>query len=47
MFVSGVHPVAVLNVEFCMTCGLLRLIEDAKNDHMKEEYSRAGLVTAS
>ena len=45
-FVSCVHPVAVLNAAFCMTCSLLMLVEDAKGDHMKEAYSRAGLITA-
>ena len=30
MFVSCVHPVAVLNAGFCMTCTLLMLVEDAK-----------------
>ena len=44
MFVSCVHPVAVLNAEFCMTCSLLMLVEHAKDDHMEEEYSRAGLM---
>ena len=29
MFVSCVHPVAVLNAAFCMTCNLLMLVEDA------------------
>ena len=33
IFVSGVHPVAVLNAEFCMTCNLLMLVEDAIGDH--------------
>ena len=28
MFVSCVHPVAVLNAEFCMTCSFLILVED-------------------
>ena len=46
MFVSCVNPVAVLNAAFCMTCRLLILVEDAKGDHMKEAYSRAGLITA-
>ena len=46
MFVSCVHPVAVLNAECCMTCSLLMLIEDARDDHMEEAYSRAGLMTA-
>ena len=38
LFVSCVHPVAVLN--------LLMLFEDARGDHMEEAYSRAGLITA-
>ena len=45
MFVSCVHPVAVLNA-FCMTCRLLMLVEDARGDHMEEAYSSAGLMTA-
>ena len=46
MFVSCVHPVAVLNAASCMTCSLLMLVEDARGDHIEEEYSRAGLTTA-
>ena len=46
MFVSCVHPVAVFNAAFCMTCSLLILVEDARGDHMEEAYSRAGLMTA-
>ena len=46
MFVSWVHPVAVLNAAFCMTCSLLMLVEDARCDHTKKAYSRAGLITA-
>ena len=46
MFVSCVHPVAVLNATFCMTCILLMLVDDARGDHMEEEYSRSGLITA-
>ena len=46
MFVSCVHPVAVLNAAFCMTCSLLMLVEDARGDHMEEAYSRASLITA-
>ena len=46
MFVSCVHPVAVLNAAFCMTCSLLMLVEDARDDHMEEAYSRAVLITA-
>ena len=32
--------------QFCMTCSLLMLVEDARGDHMEEAYSRAGLMTA-
>ena len=46
MFVSCVHPVAVFNAAFCMTCSLLMLVEDARGDHMEEAYSRTGLMTA-
>ena len=46
MFVSYVHPVAVLNAAFCMTFRLLMLVEDARSDHMEEAYSIAGLMTA-
>ena len=46
MFVSCVHPVAVLNAAFCMTCSLLMLVEDAIGDHTEEAYSRSGLITA-
>ena len=46
MFVSCVHPVAVLNASFCMTCSLIMLVEDARDDYMEEEYYRAGLITA-
>ena len=46
MFVSCVHPVAVLNAAFYMTCNLLMLVEDVIDDHTEEAYSRAGLRTA-
>ena len=46
MFVSSVHPVAVLNSALCTTYSLLMLVEDARSDHMEEAYSRAGLITA-
>ena len=46
MFVSCVHPVAVFNAVFCMTCSMLMLVEVAGGDHMGEAYSRAGLITA-
>ena len=31
-----VHPVAVLNAAFCLTCSLLMLVEDARGDHKEE-----------
>ena len=46
MFVSCVHPVAVLNSAFCMTCSLLMLVEDARGVHVEDAYYRAGLMTA-
>ena len=46
MFVSCVHPVAVLNAAFCMTCSLLMLVEAEIGDRTEEAYSRAGLITA-
>ena len=45
MFVSCVHPVAVINAAYCMSCILLMLVEYARGDHMEEAYSSAGLVT--
>ena len=46
MFVSCVHPMAIHNAAFRMTCNLLMLVEDARGDHMEEAYSRTGLITA-
>ena len=46
MFVSCVHPVAVLSDAFCMTCSLLILLEDARGDHMKQEYPKASPIIA-
>ena len=46
IFVSCVHHVAVLSAALCMICSLLMVVEDARGDHMKETYSRAGLMTA-
>ena len=45
MFVSCVHPVAVLNAAFIITCSVLMQVEDARGDHMEEAYSRAGVIT--
>ena len=39
LFVSCMHLVAVLNAEFCMTCSLLMLVDDARGDLM-EGYQR-------
>ena len=39
------HPVVVLNAAFRMTCSLFMLVEDARDDHMEEAYSRAGRMT--
>ena len=47
MFVSGVHPVGVLNAAFCIICSLLMLVEDAIGDHTEGAYSSAVLITAS
>ena len=44
--VDCVHPAAVFNAAFCMTCSFLMLVEDARGDHMEEEYSRASPMTA-
>ena len=46
MLVSCVHPVAVLNAVFCMTCSLLMMVEDATDDHIEEAYSRDAIMTA-
>ena len=46
MFVPCVHPVAVLNAAFYMSCSLLMLVEDARGYHIEEPYSRDGLMTA-
>ena len=42
MFVSCVHTVAVLSAEFRMACSLFMLVDDARDDHMEEAYSRVG-----
>ena len=46
IFVSCVHPVAVLNAALYMPCSLLMPVENARGDHMEEAYSRASLITA-
>ena len=44
MVVFCVHPVAVLNAAFCMTCSFLMLVDAERGDHREETYSRAGLM---
>ena len=39
MYVSCVHPVAVLNAAFCITCSLLILVENARGDQTEEPFS--------
>ena len=34
VFVSVVHPVAILSAVFCVICSLLMFVCDAKGDHM-------------
>ena len=41
-----VHPVAVFNVAFCITCSLLMLVEDERTDHLEEANYRASLMSA-
>ena len=36
MFASCVHIVTALNAELCMTCSLLKMVEDAGGDHMDQ-----------
>ena len=46
VFVSVVHPVAILNAVFCVICSLLMFVSDAIGDHMVETSSSMGLVMA-
>ena len=39
MFVSVVHPVAILSAVFCVICSLLMFVSDDSGDHMLETYS--------
>ena len=39
VFVSVVHPVAILSTMFCVICSLLKFVSDAIGDHMVETYS--------
>ena len=46
MYVSVVHPVAILSAVFCFICSLLMFVVEASGDHMVETYSSMGLVVA-
>ena len=46
VFVSVVHPVAIMNAVFCVICSLLMFVSDASGDHIVETYSSMGLVMA-
>ena len=46
MFVSVLHPVAILSAVFCVICSLLMFVSNASGDHMVETYSSMGLVMA-
>ena len=46
VFVSVVHPVAILSAVLCVICGLLMCVSDASGDHMVKTYSSMGLVMA-
>lgn len=46
MFVSAVHPVAILSAVFWMTCNLWMLVLDVIGDHIVDAYSRMGRVKA-
>ena len=46
VFVSVVHPVAIMSAVFCVICicSLLMFVTDASGDHMVETYSGMGLL---
>ena len=44
VFVSVVHPVAILSAVFGVICSLLMFVSDASGDHMVETYSSMGPV---
>ena len=46
VFVSVVHPVAILSAVFCVICSLLMFVSDASGYHMVETYSSMGLIMA-
>ena len=46
VFVSVVHPVAILSAVLCVICSLLMFVCDAIGDHMAETYSSMALYVA-
>ena len=44
MFVSAVHPVAILSAVFCIICSFCRFVFDAIGDQMVLPYSSVGRV---
>ena len=46
VFVSVVHPVAILSAVFCVICSLFMFVLDASGDHMVKMYSSIGLTMA-
>ena len=46
VFVSVVHPVAILSAVFCVICSLLKFVSDTSGDHVVKTYSSMGLVMA-
>ena len=44
MFVSAVHPVAVLSAVVWMICSFCRFVSDVIGDQMVLPYSRVGRV---
>ena len=42
VFVSVVHPVAILSAVFCVICSLLMFVSDASGDHMVKTYFLTG-----
>ena len=38
VFVSVVHPVAILSAMFCVICSLLMFVSDVSGNHMVETY---------
>ena len=44
VFVSVVHPVAILIAVFSVICSMLMFVSDAIGDHMVKTYSSMGLL---